>query len=96
VVCFEPLSGDALTAIAGKYLAELSKRLETMGIQLQLPDMLAEELGRRCSRKEGARCLRRMVQEEVEGPLSVLLLRSGKRLTKVRCGYKDGTLQFQG
>ena len=95
VVCFSPLSDRALTSIAGKYLNELSKRLEGLGTQLQLPESLAEDLGRRSIRKDGARCLRRLVQEEVEGPLAMLLLRSGKKLTKIRGTYKDNILQFQ-
>ena len=96
VVCFEPLSGAALTAIGEKYLTELSKRLEGQGVQLQYPENLAENLSRRCLKKEGARCLRRLVQEEVEGPLSVLLLRSAKKPTKIRAIYQGDNLQFSG
>ncbi|MBE6924604.1 MAG: ATP-dependent Clp protease ATP-binding subunit, partial [Ruminococcaceae bacterium] len=95
VVCFEPLSQEALGMIAQKYLTILTQRLEKQGIQLQLPETLAGELSRRCVKKEGARCLRRLVQEEVEGPLAVLLLKSAKRLSKIRGVYKDGLLQFQ-
>lgn len=94
VICFEPLSCSALTAIGAKYLTELSKRMEVQGIQLQYPETLAEDLSRRCLKKEGARCLRRLVQEEVEGPLSVLLLSSAKKPVKVRGVYKDGILEF--
>ncbi len=96
IVCFAPLDQDALARIAGKYLSELSERVGKLGMQLQLPDTLAQELSRRCVQKEGARCLRRLVQEEVEGPLAVLLLKNGKRLSKIRGSYKDGVLQFQG
>ena len=95
VICFEPLGSQEMDAIAGKYLREVQQRLENMGIQLQLPEGLAHDLGSRCGRKEGARHLRRLVQDEVEGPLAVLLLRSGKRLSKIKASYKEGALQFQ-
>ena len=95
-ICFEPLSDQALGAIAGKYLQELEKRLDNMGIQLRFPEELAQNLARRCGKKEGARNLRRMVQEEVEGPLAALLLKNSKRPSKIRAAYKEGTLQFIG
>ena len=95
-ICFEPLSDQALGAIAGKYLQELEKRLENMGIQLHFPEELAQNLARRCGKKEGARNLRRMVQDEVEGPLAALLLKTAKKPSKIRTAYKEGTLQFMG
>ncbi len=96
IVCFEPLGRDAMDAIAGKYLQEVQKRLENMGVQLQFPAELAGDLAGRCGKKEGARRLRRLVQDEVEGPLSVLLLKSGKRLSKIKASYREGALQFHG
>ena len=95
VVCFEPLGDREMDAIAAKYLGELQVRLEAMDIQLQLPAELSGSLARRCGRKEGARYLRRLVQDEVEGPLSVLLLKSGKKPSKIKGCYKEGSLQFQ-
>ena len=95
-VCFEPLNAGALSQIAGKYLRELESRLESMGIQLHFPEELAWNLAARCSPKDGARELRRMVQEEVEAPLAVLLLKNSKKPSKIRAAYKEGTLQFIG
>ena len=95
-VCFEPLGDQAMGAIARKYLREVEKRLENMGIQLHFPEELASNLASRCTQKEGARNLRRLVQEEVEGPLSVLLLKNSKKPSKIRASYKEGALQFQG
>ena len=96
IVCFEPLEGGAMDAIAWKYLRQVQARLERMDIQLQLPEELAHELGSRCGKKEGARQLRRLVQEEVEGPLATLLLKHGKKPTKIKGAYKEGVLQFLG
>ncbi len=95
VICFEPLSNAALTAIAGKYIQALVSRMENMGIQLQLPDVLAGNLSGRCTKKEGARDLRRLVQEEIEGPLASFLLKTPRQPTKIRGTYKDGTLHLQ-
>ncbi len=96
VVSFQPLDVHAMDAIADKYLNQLQKRLSRMGIQLQLPSELAHSLGSRCGVKEGARGLRRLIQDEVEGPLSVVLLKSSKKVPKIRATMKDGLLQFQG
>ena len=95
VVCFEPLGDREMDAIAAKYLRELQLRLEGMDIQLQLPPELCGSLARRCGKKEGARHLRRLVQDEVEGPLSVLLLKSGKKPSKIKGSYREGALLFQ-
>ena len=96
VVCFEALGRSEMDAIAEKYLSDVQQRLESMGIQLQLPRELAGQLASRCGKKEGARNLRRLVQDEVEGPLASLLLRAPKKPGKIRGMYKEGVLQFQG
>ncbi len=96
IVCFEPLDSQAMDAIAGKYLSQLKQRMEPQGVQLQFPEELAHDLGSRCSLKEGARALRRMVQQEVENPLANHLLKSSKKLTKLRGVLKEGQLQFLG
>ena len=95
IVCFEALGSGAMDAIAQKYLLDVQKRLEIMGIQLQLPRELAGDLAGKCGKKEGARHLRRLVQDEVEGPLASLLLRSGKKPSKIHGIYREGVLQFQ-
>ena len=96
LVHFEPLDASAMDAIAQKYLHEVEKRLEVMGIQLQLPQELSGHLACKCNKKEGARNLRRLVQDEVEGPLAAALLRSGKKPAKIRLEYKEGVLQPLG
>jgi ATP-dependent Clp protease ATP-binding subunit ClpC len=95
-VCFQPLDGPAMGAIAGKYLKELENRLEQQGIQLRFPEELAENLASKCGCSEGARNLRRLVQEEVEGPLAVLLLKNHKKPSRIRAAYQEGMLQFIG
>ena len=95
MICFQPLSDSAMERIAQKYLQQLSQRSQALGVQLYLPEELPALI--RCSSgtKGGARQLRRLVQEQVEGPLSVFLLKSGKKHTKIFGKMQDGQLQFQ-
>ncbi len=89
IISFAPLDRDAMEAIAGKYLQELQNRLAEMGIQLILTKELAAFLARQCKAKDGARFLRRLVQDRVEGPLAEHLLRCGRTVTKIQ-GVLDG------
>jgi len=95
IVCFERLSEDAMKQIAQKYLGQLQQRSSGSGIQLQLPEGLAEHLGRQSANKGGARRIRQVVQEQVEGPLAVFLLKNGKKNLKVKGVLENGSLQFQ-
>ena len=95
VVHFDPLNAQAMEAIAQKYLALLQKRAAAQDIQLQLPLELAHSLGQRCRDKGGARALRRMVQEEVEGPLAAFLLESSRRPTRISTRMENGQICFQ-
>ena len=79
VVHFSNLDAHAMEAIARKYLQQLQKRASVLDIRLQLPEDLAMQLGQRCKAKGGARALRRLVQEEVEGPLAAYLLGCSRR-----------------
>ena len=94
VVRFEALGDGAMEAIAWKYLRQLQERTAAMGTQLHIPQELAAELCRRCRGKDGARQLRRLVQNEVEGPLAGYLLRCARRPAKVQLKLKDGEVCF--
>ena len=95
IVCFSPLSDKAMHTIAGKYLEQLKNRMASVGVQLMLPEGLAEHLGRQCKAKDGARHLRRLVQQQVEGPLSEFLLRSSRKCTKVHGTLGEEGVSFQ-
>ena len=96
VVHFSPLDSTALEIIAGKYLTRLRQRIAAQELQLSLPEELTKLLGQRCADQGGARAMRRIVQEEVEGPLAVFLLESGRRQLRIRGDLVDGHLCFQG
>ena len=94
IVQFQPLRPEAVEGILEKYLIRLRERTAANGIQLQLPEELAHGLGAVADRKNGARQLRRLVQDRVEGPLAVHLLSCTKKPTRVKGRWQDGVLQF--
>ncbi len=96
VVHFLPLQTETVAAIAQKYLDQLKERTARLSVRLVLPEDLDMHFARRCSRGDGARQLRRMLQQEVEGPLAALLLRSDKKPTTVRGEWKEERLEFKG
>ena len=96
IVNFLPLREQAMEDIAQKYLEQLQERAAVNGIQLQFPEELAHELGCCSHKRGGARHIRHLVQERVEGPLAVFLLKSGKRPTKIKAKLESGVLRFTG
>ena len=94
IVCFRPLRPDAMEKIVDKYLHQLQTRLNSQGVQLQLPEDLAANLCVHIKPKDGARSLRRLVREKVEAPLSGYLLRAGRKTAKIRPCWSDEALLF--
>lgn len=94
IVPFESLEQQAMVDIARKYLNQLQNRAAANGMQMTFPEELAEELGRKGKQQGGARQIRRLVQEQVEGPLAVHLLRCTKKPNKIKVKLDDGQLTF--
>ena len=94
IICFTPLQAADMETIAEKYLLQLRQRAAAAGIQLQLPPGLAERLGKESCRTGGARNLRHLVQEQVEGPLAIHLLQAAKQPEKVEGILKETSLEF--
>ena len=92
IVSFGQLEPDALIGIAEKYLKQLQLRAAINGIQLAFPEELAQLLGKKMHKQGGARQVRRLVQEEVEGPLSMHLLKCTKKPAKIRLKMEEGKL----
>ena len=95
VVHFGALDGSAMERIVQKYLDQLQKRTAVLEVQLQLPGELAGLLGQRCRDQGGARALRRLVQEEVEGPLATFLLGCSRKPARICARLEDGKVCFQ-
>ena len=95
VVHFGNLDVQAMEAIAQKYLNLIQKRTAVLDIQLQLPQEVARILGQKCRDQGGARGLRRLVQEEVEGPLATFLLECSRRPSRISAHIEAGHICFQ-
>jgi ATP-dependent Clp protease ATP-binding subunit ClpA len=93
-VCFQSLSRDALGEIARKYLRELTKRSQNAGIQLQLGEDVVGLIQQKTTGKDGARQIRRLVQEQVEGPLAKFLLANPRKILCVHGSAREGKMQF--
>ncbi len=94
-VCFQPLQEETMEKIADKYLKELIGRAQEKGIRLELPEELPKVLRHDLCKQEGARQLRRLVQEKVEGPLAVFLLKCSKKPEVVRGQMEKEQLIFK-
>ena len=95
IIRFEPLGQGAMEAIAHKYLRQLQKRADAIGVQLLLPQELPGLLCAKSKGKSGARQLRKLVQSQVEGPLSAFLLGCSRRPGKVKGVLEGENLRFQ-
>ena len=93
-VRFEPLTAEAMEAIAGKYLRQLQERAAGLGVQVTFPTELARGFAERCRGKDGARQLRRLIQTEVEGALAGYLLRCSRKPARVKARLENGKLTF--
>ncbi len=96
IVAFSRLDGASVERIAEKYLCQLRERAAACGIQLALPEETGRRLAGRVPARDGARQIRRLVQEEVEGPLASFLLRCPRKPGKVKAVWEGDALQFQG
>ena len=96
IICFADLDEDAMEAIAQKFLKQLQTRAATNGMALQLPEKLAGRIGCASKKQGGARQIRRLVQEQVEGPLSVFLLKCIRKPTKIKASLETDGLHFVG
>ena len=95
VVSFSSLDEKILEKIGEKYLSQLCQRLEHRKIRLTLPQGLAASLAKKCKPKDGARHLRRLVQEQVEGPLAEYLLRYGAKGGNLQGVLTEEGISFQ-
>ena len=94
IITFRPLENKTMELIANKYLAQLCSRTVAAGMQLQLPPELAAYLGEICCGSGGARRLRHLVQDRVEGPLASFLLENTRRISKITGHLEKGRLIF--
>ncbi len=94
IVHFRRLEKSDLESIARKYLCQLLQRAASNGMTLLLPEQLPGILADQCNGNSGARKLRQLVQDRVEGPLSAYLLQCGKQPNRLRSRWENGRLLF--
>jgi len=94
-VVFRPLQRETMETIAGKYLTQLQKRAADQGIHLTLDRQLPTFLTQGCTAKSGARKLRSLVQEKVEGPLASHLLQCTKKPAKLIAVVEESQIVFR-
>ncbi len=94
IVRFRALERSAARDIVEKYLNQLQGRLQQRGVQLQIAESVAENLCLLGKEKQDARSLRRLVQEQVEGPLAMHLLQAERKTGKLRVRWEAGAVCF--
>ena len=92
IVHFRQLQMVDLQAIAALQLKQLCDRATTLGIDLELPPELAQQLSAWCTQQGGARQLRHLVQQRVEAPLANLLLQTAERPKKITATLENGEI----
>ncbi len=93
-VCFRKLDKTDMEGIARKYLCQLIQRAAAGGIALSLPEVLPRQLVEGMKSSDSARSLRRLVQDQVEGPLALYLLQCSRQPSKVKARLENGVLTF--
>ena len=95
---FKPLSRDSLLKIIDTMLDDLSERLDTKGVKINVSDEVkAKILEKGYQPKYGARPLRRAIQSMLEDKLSDFMLSGGLREgeTCINVSIEDGELKCE-
>ena len=93
-VHFSALGREAMEAIVWKYLRQLQQRAAAAGTQLMIPQETVFYLLEKSGGKDGARQIRRLVQNQVEGPLAAFLLQCSRKPGKIKLQLEEGKVSF--
>ena len=94
IVHFRPLQTEDMECIASRVISLLRHRMSDAGMELELPDVLAQELAAQCKKQGGARQLRQLVQQKIEAPLANFLLTAGTKPKKITAEVENGEILF--
>ena len=94
ILHFDPLDTTVKAAITEKYLRQLGARSRDAGVQLSWTAELPRHLVSGKQEQGGARALRRLVQDRVEGPLAQFLLREENIPPKVKISLEKESITF--
>ncbi len=91
IIMFDPLSRESVLAIARIETSLLSRRMETAGYRLDIPQQVLEFIARKgYDAQYGARALKRTIQEYIEDPICDLLLDGKAGGTTFRLSAPEG------
>ena len=96
IIVFHKLTKDDTQKIARKMLSALEKKLSEMDIQMEFTDAaVAAVADKGYDPNYGARPLRRVIQSQVEDPISEEMLEGKVTANQsYRCDYSDGKFTF--
>ena len=97
IIVFHKLTKEDTQKIARKMLAALEKKLHDMDIQMEFTDAAVEAVADKgYDPTYGARPLRRVIQNQVEDPISEKMLEGAITANKAyRCDYTEGKFTFE-
>ena len=98
IIVFEALSREQISSILDIQIKELSERLSERGLTIKLSDSARDYLvDHGYEPSMGARPMRRLIQREIEDPLSILILeRTDNSLSSIIVDYDEMlTVQFE-
>ena len=97
IIVFHKLTKEDTGKIATKMLKVLGKKLEDMDITMHFTDAAVEAVAEKgYDPNYGARPLRRVIQSQVEDPISEKMLEGAVTANKTyRCDYVDGAFTFE-
>ncbi|MBI3305100.1 ATP-dependent Clp protease ATP-binding subunit [Candidatus Parcubacteria bacterium] len=95
-IVFRPLDPKAILSIVRLHTAALKKRLAQRGCALSIGPGVEELLSRTSWKpSEGARLIRRILEDKLENPLAQLLIRRGAKKTRVHVSLKANRLMIR-
>ena len=97
IIVFGTLSLSDIEKITEKFLLEVKKRAEGIGLDISFEKNVAEKIAKKnYDISYGARPLRRAVTKEIEDKISEMYLTGKyKGAKKLRLGFRDGELSFE-
>lgn len=95
IIVFKALLQSQLEDIIRILLTETKQLLHAQDIQLEVDDSAVKALIEIGYEPEfGARPLKRIIQKEIENPLSSKILEAEGKISKIRVGYSDNKFEF--
>ena len=94
IACFRKLDGKDLQKIAEKQLASLQQRAQRRAVKLSFAPEVCELLAEKAlGKSSGAREIRRLIQTELEAPLSLRLL-SAEGCSRAHAAVQEGKIKI--